>query len=185
MNGTVMTKLGGLLAAFSLAPLAFAGAPPMCSASRSETASQMLSEIHQDAYQVRDYADRLEMYNREPFLISWQADARTLENMRDQINQMDQTLQRLRTMKAVLPQNEDAEINQITPAMVELSDTTQTAITYLRHNELLTWVPKYTAYAGEMYTEAGRIERATATPFPNMEAHVNQPAQTPTASSGA
>jgi hypothetical protein len=168
-----MARLVGSLAALSLASAAFAATPPVCKCGPptpesykwnfSKEASSLLAQLHQYAYSVRNSADILGEYDREPSLSDWRIDAVTLDSMRDQINKMDQILCRLRIIERVLPPEQQAEINKITPATLELTDTAQTAITFLHDNEELTWLPKYTAYAGKMYSEAGRIERGTVT----------------------
>jgi methyl-accepting chemotaxis protein len=158
MKSSPITKLAGFIAALALASAGFA-APSLA----SKDAPDMLSQLHQDAQQVRDAADQLETYNREPFLAGWQANAEMLQSMRRQINQMDRTLYRLHTIEGTLPRNEQAEINEVTPAMVELTDTAQLAINFVRNHEDRVWMPKYTAYADEMYNEANRIEGQTAT----------------------
>jgi hypothetical protein len=169
-----MPKVVGFLAAFSLASAAFAASQPVCQCGPptpesykwnfSQEASRLLAQLHQNADEVRDSADQLETYGREPFDISWRLDATTLQTMRGQINHMDKVLCRLRIIERVLPAEQQAEINKITPATLELTDTAQAAITFLDKNEQRTWLPRYTAYAGEMYSEAGRIERYTANP---------------------
>jgi len=157
MRASLVTKLGGLFAALLLASAAFS-APP----SRDRDASELLSQLHQDALQVRDSAAEMEANNRQPFLVDWRMNADTLEGMRAEINQMDQLVYRLHAVEETLPRNEQAEINEITPAMVELTDTAQLAINFVRNHEDRVWTPKYTAYADEMYSEANRIDQQTA-----------------------
>jgi len=182
MRLSPVTKLAGFIATLALASAAFA-APPLA----PKDAPEMLSQLHEDAQQVRDSADQLEVYNREGLLIGWRADASVLEDMRYEINQMDQTLYRLQSIESALPRNEQAEISQITPAMVELTNTAQLAINFLRNNEDRTWVPAYTAYADEMYNEASRIAAQTATGGAQTVtgAKVNPAAETPKSSNGA
>jgi hypothetical protein len=181
MKSSPMTKLTGFVATLALASAAFA-TPPLA----SKDAPEMLSQLHEDAQQVRDVADQLEAYNREPLLVDWQMNADTLQNMRDEINQMDQTLYRLQSIESTLPQNEQAEIDQITPAMVELTDTAQLAINFVRNNEGRVWMPEYTAYADEMYNEANRIAGQTATTGVQSitGAKVNPSSETPNSSNG-
>jgi len=182
MNSSLMAKTVGFVAALLLACSAFA-APPITTAD----AHDLLLQLHDDAYQVRDEADQLETYSREPFLIDWRMDADTLENAKYQINHMDRTLDRLRAMQKALPQDERAEINEVTPAMVELTDTAQSAVDFLNHNQNLLWMPKYTAYADEMYSEACRVEKYSLTPGSNpiVGAKVNQCAGTPNCGNGS
>jgi len=182
MNSSLMAKVIGFLAVLSLASSAFAA--PML---RTTDAHDLLRQIHDDAYQVRDAADQLEAYNREPFLIDWRIEADTLQNMKYQINHMDRALYRLRAVEGGVPQDERAQINEIAPAMVELTDSAQAAIVFLNNNENLLWVPKYTAYADEMYSEACRVEQYSLAPVSNpmVGAKVNQSARIPNSSTGS
>lgn len=156
MNSSLMAKVVGSLAALLLACSAFA-APPLATAD----AHDLLRQLHADAYQVRDAADQLEALNREPFQFSWETQAEALENMRDRINHMDGVLYELRSMEGMLPQGQQAEIDNAAPAMVELTDTTQAAIEFMNHNQDRLWVRQYTDYVNEMYSEASRAERST------------------------
>jgi len=179
MRSRPLTKLAGFIAALSLAAAAFAAPPLVC-----KNAPEMLSQLHQDAQQVRDTADQLEAYNREPFLVGWQVNADMLQSMQGQINQMDRTLYRLHTIEATLPQNERTEINEVTPAMVELTDTAQLAINFVKNHEDDVWMSKYTAYADEMYNQANRIAGHTATT--GAQAVTGNPSTaTPNSSNGA
>jgi hypothetical protein len=139
MKSNVMAKGIGFLAALSLASAAFAATPPpnrqraaspeYANGDLSQNASVLLSELHDNAYTVRNLADQLHTYDRTPLLlVNYQPDAATLERMRNRIDQMDRTLYRLRGMAGNLPPEQRAEVNRITPAMVEFTDTTQTAI---------------------------------------------------------
>jgi hypothetical protein len=169
MNSSVIARAAGFLAALSLASAAFAAAPPASkggsaapdSGNLSQKAFQLLSKVHEDAQEVLKSADTLDWYNRESFMIDWRADATTLVRMQSQIDELDHSVYQLHAMEGKLPQAQQAEINQITPAMLELTNTAQTAIDYLRNNQNRTMFARYTAYAGEMYSEAARIEHAT------------------------
>lgn len=161
MRSSLMTKLVGFLAVVSLSSVAFAGLPPAFCQNNSDSVSSMLSRIHKDAYEVRDSADHLRLYNHAVYMSGWEIDGYNLANMRHEINQMDQTLQRLRSDETALPKNEDVEINRITPAVTDLTDTTQAAIGFFNNNKVHLWLPQYRAYLGEMYNEADRVERFT------------------------
>lgn len=176
MRSSLMLKVVGFLAALSLTSAAFAATPPASKCGPptpepqtwnfSKEASCLLSQLHEDAYQVRDSADSLEALDRERGLssIDWQIDAVTLDSMGDQINKMDQILSRLQTIEKVLPPEQRTEINETAPAVMELTDSADAAIDYLKTNHDRLFLPPYTAYAREMYSEAGRIERSTVAP---------------------
>lgn len=170
MKSSPMTKLVGFLSAFSLASALFAAAPPTAAGGStfaqtegnlSQKASSLLAEVHQDAQGVVNSADTLGEYDREAFEIDWRADAHALGRAQGQINQIDQMVHQLRVMEANLPQAQRAEINQIAPAAAELTNTAQTAISYLGNNEDRTMFPPFTSYANEMYVEAARIVHST------------------------
>ena len=169
MRITSLTKLAAFIAAIGLASTAFAGAPPAREGGPSTralaanfSASGLLAKVHQDALAVRDSADTLEEYNRESFMIDWRADASTLDRMRSQIDDMSRMVYQLRSMEPNLPQGQQKEVDQIAPAMLELTNTAQVAIDYLKDNQDRTMFPQYTSYANEMYVEATRIIHSTA-----------------------
>lgn len=172
MKSSPILKAIGFLAALSLASAVFAAAPPLSEGGSatpdssgsniSQRAAGLLAKLHEDAQGVLKSADTLEGYNRESFMIDWRANASTLDRMRSQIDKMDQIVYRLRGIEGNLPQAQRAEINQITPATLELTDTAQTAIDYLKNNQDRTMFPQYMSYANELYGEAARIEHSTA-----------------------
>jgi len=166
MKPNIIARMAGFLAALSLACAAFAAAPPASKGSSAapdlQKAFQLMSKVHQDAQEVLKSADTLQWYDRESFTNDWRADANTLVRMQSQIDELDHSVYQLRALEGNLPQAQQAEINQITPAMLELTNTAQTAIDYLRSNQDRTMFSQYTAYAGEMRSEAARIEHASA-----------------------
>jgi len=166
-----LTKAAGLVAALTLVSVAFASPPASAGntvtrepGALAQKASDLLGEVHQDAQGVLKSADTLEGYNRVPFLVDWRVDGSTLDRMCGQINKMEKMVSELRSMEGNLPHAQQAEINQLTPAMLELTDTAQMAINYLKNDQDRTMFSQYMSYANEMYTEAARIEHSTALP---------------------
>ena len=157
MKQNLTLTVTGVLAAFSLATFLFAASPP------AQQASNLLNRLHDNAFKVRDWADQLQAYDRVPTLVSWEMDADALDHMRTHINRMDRILHRLQTMEGSLPQDQRLEINQIAPPMIELTNTTQIAIQFMRNHEDLIFLPKYTAYLDQMFSEASRVERDSGT----------------------
>lgn len=164
-------RMVGFIAAVGLASAALTAAPPAraggsataaVGATLPQEASELLAKVHQEALGVRDSADTLEEYNRESFMIDWRADADTLERMRSQIDNMNRVVYQLRSMEGNLPQAQQAEVNQIAPAMLELTNTAQTAIDYLKNNQDRTMFPRYVSHANAMRVEANRIIHSTA-----------------------
>jgi len=175
MNTIRMAKVAAFLAALSLASAAFAATPPAkegASANADSSgrqpsfkASKLFREFHENAFEVQDWADKLQAYDRAPTLVSADLDAVALDHMRDRINHMDQILERLRSIEKSLPQDQRAEVNQIAPALVELTDTTQAVIHFLNNPDDLLFVPSYEGYLDQIYSESSRVERCSAAPL--------------------
>lgn len=128
----------------------------------SKEAAGLLNQIHNEAYHAKSFAGTLEAFNREPGLIGWQAEASKLTQEKHAVNLMDQHLCRLRLIARVLPPDQRAEVRAITPAVLEATDTTQAAIVFLNHHEDELFVPRYTHYANDLYSETNRVESATS-----------------------
>lgn len=144
----------------------------------AKEASGLLEHMHADAYNAQFAADKLNSFNFERDNMDWHADADQLSTERYYDNDMDRILCRLRTIQRVLPPNQQAEITALTPPVLEITDTTQDAIEYVRHNEDRLMLPQYTGLADAMYNEASRIEQATTNhgQYPSMDSAHNHAA---------
>lgn len=120
-------------------------------------ASGLLVQMKTDAMQVQNIADTLEALDREPFENYWQYDATLLNRARTRANAMDGMLCRLETIRRVSSPWEKQAISRIAPSVVELSDTTRSAIHYLNRNQVALMFPAYTDQAEIMYNKANRI----------------------------
>ena len=184
MRLKLMANVAGLVAAMSLPVAGFAATQPTAESqvwNLPNEASSLLSQLHKNACRVRNLADQLQMYDRERGAtdgVGWQADADLLETMRNRINKMDQMTYRLRVMGSKLPQAQRHEISKMEPAMLELTDTAQTAIEFLDNNENHLGFAPYPSYAGELYAEARRVEHATNPSTANAGAQLKPTATT-------
>jgi len=124
----------------------------------SREADQILTNIKSDSFQVRDLAAQLEAYDGETPFIDWRSDAGLLEQMRDQVNQMNKMVCRLRLIARVTTPEQQAVIQRVVPEIVMLTDETSSAIRFLDRNPDYLWAPSYAAYATEMYNSAGMIQ---------------------------
>ncbi|HXJ92495.1 MAG TPA: hypothetical protein VMT20_06395 [Terriglobia bacterium] len=134
--------------------------PPTAASSTSnvpEEASDLLGQMKTDAMQVRKIADTLSSLDREPLENFWEYDVTLLNSARTRVNAMDGTLYELETIRRTSAPLEKQAISRIAPSVVELSDTTQTAIHYLNHNQEALMFPAYTNQADVMYNKADRI----------------------------
>ncbi len=180
MQGNLMTKVASLFAVMVLPLAGFAInhnqtlTLESSQSDLSEEASSLLTRLHRDAFEVRNSADHFGALEREreaDDMQSWKDDAITLENMKDQINKMDQNTYQLRNIESQLPQEQRSEINNIALGMLELTNTTQAAIRYLDNHENDLLFAPYTQFPGEIYSEAGRVETATAIALTSTSAH--------------
>ena len=130
----------------------------------SQEAAGLLHQINTDAYQAKSAAARLESFSFERGVIDWQADADQLRREKHWVNDMDQRLCRLRTIERVLPASQQAEINKIKPAVIEATDTTQSAVKFLDHHQDQLFMQQYKSCAPALYNEDNRIQAATAHP---------------------
>ena len=81
-------------------------------------ASEILSQIRVDSFQIRDSAALLRVDDRNADLVGWQAESDLLSQLRDQVNQMDSNICRLRTIAPMTTAEQQQAINRILPQMV-------------------------------------------------------------------
>ena len=171
MDSLQLRNLVSFLAILVLPAVTFAATQPVCKCGPptpesykwdfSKEATGLLYQMHGDAYQAENAADRLESFYRQPELIDWQTDAGVLNRESYWENDMDRILCRLRTIQRVLPAGQQAEIHALAPPVIELTDSAQAAIQFLRLHESQLVLPQYEGYATDMYNEASRVEAAT------------------------
>jgi len=122
-------------------------------------ASNLLKQVEMDALHVRDNADRLQARLHEGFWTDWQSYANLFETMRTRVNAMDNLLAQLRASQAeALPWQRQA-IERIAPSVVNLSDTTEDAISTLNDNRDRIYFSNLGALADHLYNEAKVIQQ--------------------------
>lgn len=124
----------------------------------SITTSCLLNNVKWDSSKVHDMAAQLQAYAGEQFLVSWHADAELLERARTVVNQMDAMERQLRLMAPDDNPAQRAVIKEIAPAIVLLSDETNSSILFLNGHEDELWLPEFADYANGMYTYSSRID---------------------------
>lgn len=171
MDSLQLRNLVSFLAILVLPAVTFAATQPVCKCGPptpesykwdfSKEATGLLYQMHGDAYQAENAADRLESFYRQPELIDWQTDAGVLNRESYWENDMARILCRLRTIQRVLPAGQQAEIHALAPPVIELTDSTQAAIQFLRRHETQLVLAQHEGYVTDMYNEASRVEAAT------------------------
>lgn len=128
----------------------------------SKEAAGLLNQIHSDAYHARNVADTLTSLDHETVELGWQAFSDQLGRESIWDNNMDRILCRLRVIEPVLPAVQQAEINKLTPPVLEITDTTEAEIRFLNDHQEDLFEPEFTGFIPDIYSEANRIEVASA-----------------------
>ncbi len=123
----------------------------------TDESAPLLLQLKEQATNVRDLASKWQSYNREPFAMDWRMHAYLLNQMRRQVNALGTTMMEIQN----LPQNASAQaqqaMGQIAPRVVEISNTTQNAMDYLRDNHDDLFNPTYTSDANFLLDRADQI----------------------------
>jgi hypothetical protein len=123
------------------------------------SASNLLQQVQNDAISVRNNADQLQALTDESFETGWGIDGDLLIRMRARVNEMDKLLTQLRANKAeALPWQQEA-IERIAPSVVNLTDTTESAITTLNRDKGHIFMSDLGVLADHMYDEAKLIDQ--------------------------
>lgn len=126
----------------------------------SKEADQLLTNIKDQAATVKRDADgmaSLSRYNE----VDWEMSADRLATIRADVNAMGKSLCRLDEIRsAVLPWQRQ-EIDRIRPALVELADSTTSAIKLLDNHEKNFWATNFPNEMSYIYKDAGRIDSAS------------------------
>ncbi len=123
----------------------------------SQETSRLLELVQREAYKVRKAADQLQSYASEPDLYDWQVDGYVLNQARSRVNAMDAALYRLRALRGNTSPLQQKAIDRIAPTIVDLTDTTQLAITSLNRNEAHLYTSQLKGYAEDMCNQAKLI----------------------------
>jgi hypothetical protein len=124
----------------------------------AKEADQLLTQVRSQAYDVKTDADGLATLSRFNE-IDWRSNSERLNEIRDHVNAMGETLCRLDQIRsAVLPWQQQ-EIDRIRPALVELADSTESAIKLFNDHQETFWATNFPNEAADIYNEASRIHR--------------------------
>ncbi len=156
---------------WGVAALLVASALPMAAADQGQAAppnspsenqaSILLEQIRAQAIHVRNLADQLQAYDRDP-AIGWETDAVTMTSLRDRVNAMDKTLYSLRTIQGQAIPWQQKAIDQVTPKVYELTAYVEDAMQNLNnHHETIHSLDKsYAQDADGIYQRASFIARS-------------------------
>jgi hypothetical protein len=139
--------VAGVLAVFILpllSPL------PVLAASRTEEnpeVTRLLAEARDEAAALSKDADEMEALTRSD--VNWQSHAAMLENIKDHINSLAQTIEKLNAMRDSASDWQRQAIDRSIPLMRDLAANTTAAINHLNENKLRPTSGNYTEYLKE------------------------------------
>ena len=137
-------------------PAAFANDGCAAGEPASEAAC-LLTTMKDQALQVRTLSDSLQGLDHQGFNNFWQYDIPILSRAKKDVNNMDQTLYRLRSIQSMCTPVERRDISLLAPSVLELSDSTQATIAYFDQHKLALVLPAYRDDARVMYAKANRV----------------------------
>jgi hypothetical protein len=126
----------------------------------SKEADQLLTNIRTQAYAVKEDADGLGILSRFND-VSWERDSGRLARVREYVNAMGEDLCRLDQIRRVALPWQRQEIDRITPSVIELANSTQSAIKLLDHHEQNFWATNLPNDMDAIFNEANRIHNTT------------------------
>ncbi len=165
METSLIRKVLSGVFAFCLAPVLLAARPSSNSAGTATSAtpsgkmeaSHLLNHVQAEAYKVQKDADQLHTYLSQPGLYDSQFDGYFLDEARYRVNTMDSALHQLWAMRGKASKTQQKAIDRIAPTVVDLTDTTQLAITSFNRNRPHLYTSQLKAYTEDMYMQAKLI----------------------------
>jgi hypothetical protein len=126
----------------------------------AKEANQLLTNIKDQAAAVKKDAGGMALLSRFDE-VDWEMNADRLTTIRADVNAMGKSLCRLNEIRsAVLPWQRQ-EIDRITPDLIELADSTTSAIKLLGKHERSFWATNFPNEMSYIYKDASRIESAS------------------------
>lgn len=147
MPKTMLRLVVGVLATFVLfllSPLA------LLAASRNEEnpeVTRLLAEARDEAATLSKDADEMEAMTRSD--VSWESHAYMLNNIKDHINNLARTIEKLNAMRDSASDWQKQAIDRSIPLMKDLAANTTAAINHLNENKLRPTSGNYTEYLKE------------------------------------
>jgi hypothetical protein len=142
-----------LTALLSTLPQTKAANPP----EDNQQVTQLLEDIRAQAADLQRDSDELESYSRSG--ASWESHATELELMKEHINKIGQTIQKLQSLRRSAAPWQQEAIDRIIPVAQKLASNTQAAIERLNRNKTHLQDPEYQQYlrsnaeaASELYS---------------------------------
>jgi hypothetical protein len=157
LGGLVLAPGASIAAALRMCPVE-APAPNTTNWNFQREASQVLHQVQKDAASASINADHLKTVATDQ-LIDWQVDAMYLSNIRDKIQDMDQSICRLAAIRRVTSPEQQHATRRAAVIIQELSVNADGAIRFMKQNRRTLWKPAYRTYTKNVYVEARQLDR--------------------------
>ena len=122
-----------------------------------DEANQLLTQVRTQAYDVKTESDGLATLSRFNE-IDWRDNGERINEIRDHVNAMGDTLCRLNQIRSAVAPWQQREIDRIMPAAVELADSTKSAIKLFNSHQTNFWATNFPNDAADIHNEASRID---------------------------
>jgi len=153
----VMRSLRGALIAGAVASCAFA-LTTTTAGNQSREAYRLLKDIRADAQQVAYYSAGLKDMVVHPQMDA-RIEARQLNRIRYEINDMGRRLQQFDAIQAALPPLERNDVLRVTPLVKHMAGNADAAIGYVNAHPGEVWVRSYLNDVQNLYSEANVTAR--------------------------
>ena len=131
-----------LVALFLLPRLPIQAAPP--DVGDNPQVTKLLEDIEMQAADLQRDSDELESFTHSN--VSWESHATELENIKQHINKIGQTIQKLQGMRSSASPWQQEAIDRIIPVAQKLASNTTAAIQHLNQNPSRIQDPRYQEY---------------------------------------
>jgi hypothetical protein len=161
LSWTAVFTFSGVLLTGMLAPLPARADVANEVSGHPEVANQ-LAQFRQNAYELRDRADKLDALTPSR-LVDWRSHAHNLDILKEQVNQLGQTLANLEELKPQANEGQRLAIENARPHLVGVANHVTEAIDLLAENRSsIHWQP-YSETVDNIYSHATSLHETVDT----------------------
>lgn len=121
-----------------------------------EEASTLLKEVQSTATQLNRDADLLHSYTRGS--LSWESHVNQLSLVKDHINTMGKTLDRLQAIRHLMTPAQQNTLNSVMPTALILASHTEAAIEHLNDRDKPLWDSEYKNHLRGIWGRSGQVK---------------------------
>ncbi len=117
--------------------------------------SRWLSSLEMKSADLRREAAQLESLNRS--MASWHSHSRYLNNVKEHVNYMGQTVADLHDLKSAASEEQQRAIEAATPRLKSIAENTEKAIRMLNEDRSMTTNPEYRDILATLHSETAEL----------------------------